>query len=53
MDSKEYKNRANAVRSVNNILKRMMTEKFVTRERKGKTYRYNASGKLQPLMVQA
>ncbi len=53
MDSKEYKNRANAVRSVNNILKRMMKDKLIARERKGKTYRYKASGKLQPLMVQA
>ncbi len=53
MDSKEYKNRANAVRSVNNILKRMMAEKLAVRERKGKTYRYRAAGKLQPLMVQA
>jgi type II secretory pathway predicted ATPase ExeA len=53
MDSGEYKNRANAIRSVNNILKRMMKEKLVARERRGKTYRYKASGKVQPLMVQA
>lgn len=53
MDSKEYKDRENAVRSANNILKRMMEEGLVARERKGKTYRYRASGKLQPLMVQA
>lgn len=53
MDPDEYKDRANAVRSVNNILKRMMKDKLIARERKGKTYRYRASGKLQPLMVQA
>ena len=53
MDSGEYKNRANAVRSVNNILKRMMKENLVARERVGKTYKYKAAGKVQPLMVQA
>lgn len=48
-----YKDRENAVRSVNNLLRRLMTEGLADRTRKGKTYRYRVSGKYQSLMVEA
>jgi predicted ATPase len=53
LDIEEYKNRDNAIRSVNNLLRRLMREGLVERKRIGKTYRYVASTKLQTLMVEA
>jgi len=53
LDVKEYKNRENAIRSINNLLKRLMRDKFVERIRIGKTYKYKISGKFQTLMVEA
>lgn len=51
MDQNEYKNRDNAIRSVNNLLKRLMSEGLVERQRVGKSYRYRVSGKFQNLIV--
>jgi general secretion pathway protein A len=48
-----YKNRENAIRSVNNLLRRLMKEGFVDRKRVGKTYKYVISGKFRTLMVEA
>lgn len=53
LDIEEYKNRDNAIRSVNNLLRRLMKEGMVERKRVGKTYRYVASTKFQTLMVEA
>ena len=53
LDIEEYKNRDNAVRSVNNLLRRLMKESLVERKRVGKTYRYAVSSKFQTLMVEA
>ncbi len=53
MKLEEYKNRENAVRSVNNLLRRLMTEGLVERKRRGKTYKYRVSSKFQTLMVNA
>lgn len=53
LDIEEYKNRDNAVRSVNNLLRRLMKEGLVERKRVGKTYRYVVSSKFQTLMVDA
>ena len=47
----EYKNRDNAIRSVNNLLRRLMAEGFVYRKRTGKTYKYAISGKFHTMMV--
>jgi len=49
----EYKDRENAVRSVNNLLRRLMTEGLIERKRRGKTYKYRVSSKFQTLMVNA
>jgi type II secretory pathway predicted ATPase ExeA len=53
LDVEEYKNRDNAVRSVNNLLRRLMKEGLVERKRVGKTYKYVVSSKFQTLMVEA
>ncbi|MCK4714521.1 MAG: AAA family ATPase [Candidatus Aenigmarchaeota archaeon] len=53
LDLEEYKNRDNAVRSVNNLLRRLMKEGLAERKKVGKTYRYAVSSKFQTLMVEA
>jgi len=53
MDSEVYKNRDNAIRSVNNLLRRLMKDGFVERKRVGKTYKYILSNKFSTLMVDA
>jgi general secretion pathway protein A len=53
LDIEEYKNRDNAVRAVNNLLRRLMKEGLVERKRVGKTYRYVVSSRFQTLMVEA
>lgn len=53
MDSEVYKNRDNAIRSVNNLLRRLMKDGFVERKRVGKTYKYVLSSKFSTLMVDA
>lgn len=51
MEIEDYKDRENAVRSVNNLLRRLMKEKLVERRRSGKTYRYRVSGRYQTMLV--
>ena len=53
MEIDDYKDRENAVRSVNNLLRRLMKEKLVERKRTGKTYRYRISEKYQTMLVSA
>ena len=48
-----YKNPGNAVRSVNNILKRLIKDGYVTRRGKGKSYKYRLSEKTKTLFVNA
>jgi len=52
-EDKEYKSQGNAIRSVNNVLKRLMAEGFVERQRIGKSYQYKASGKVNTVLVNA
>ncbi len=49
----EYKNRDIAIRSVNNILRRLMSEGIIERVRSGKAYKYGISEKYRTLMVRA
>ncbi len=51
MDLSEYKDKHNAVRSVNNILKRLLKDEFLTRKGKGKSYQYMVSEKIKTLLV--
>ena len=53
MDPKEYNDAGNAIRSVNNILRRLMKDGIVTREREGKAYKYKISPKFQTMFVNA
>jgi type II secretory pathway predicted ATPase ExeA len=53
MDDGEYGDKGNAVRSVNNILRRLMKDKMVIRERKGKAYKYSIAQKFQTMFVDA
>lgn len=48
-----YKDSQNAIRSVNNLLKRLMDEGLVERKRRGKTYKYVISAKFKTLMVES
>ncbi len=52
-DQDDYNDHGNAVRSVNNILRRLMKDKMVVRERKGKAYRYRIAQKYQTMLVNA
>lgn len=49
----DYKNRDNAVRSVNNLVRRLMSDGFVERKRIGKAYKYHLSPRYQTLFVNA
>lgn len=48
----EYKNRDNALRSVNNLLGRLRKEGLVERKRVGKTYKYHIARKYQTMLVE-
>ena len=49
----EYKDKNNAIRSVNNILKRLMRDGLVNRKKLGNTYVYFLSGKAKTLLAEA
>ncbi len=53
INTEGYKDKENALRSINNILKRLLKEEFVTRRRVGKTFKYKISEKLKTMMVNA
>jgi type II secretory pathway predicted ATPase ExeA len=53
LETDEYKDKENAVRSVNNLLRRLMNDKFVERNKIGKSYKYRVAGKFQTMMVSA
>jgi len=53
MGPEEYTDVGNAVRSVNNILRRLMKDKMVVRERKGKAYKYRIDPRIQTMFVNA
>jgi len=49
----EYKNKNNAIRSVNNILKRLMRDELIERKKSGNTYVYFLSGKAKSMLAKA
>ncbi len=53
MNLKNYKSKDNAIRSINNILRRMGDDGSVLRERKGKAYKYSLSEKLRTATVKS
>ena len=46
-----YKNKENAIRSVNNILKRLLNDGLIRRRGKGKSFKYSLTDKSRTLMV--
>jgi type II secretory pathway predicted ATPase ExeA len=53
LKSDDYNDQGNAVRSVNNILRRLLKDGVVTRERRGKAYKYKIAAKFQTMFVSA
>lgn len=53
LDLSKYKSKEHAIRSVNNILKRLMEDGFVEREKHGKTFVYKLSPKVKAMLVKA
>ncbi len=53
MNLEGYKSRDNAIRSINNIVKRLVKEGMVMRKKRGKSYQYTLSDKIRTLMVDA
>ncbi len=53
LSPQDYKDKDNAVRSVNNLLKRLMGQGFVVRTKSGKAYKYTISPKYRTLFVKA
>jgi len=53
IDIKEYKTKDHAIRSVNNILKRLMEEDLVKRAKVANKYVYSLSGKAKTVLAEA
>jgi len=53
LDMKSYKSKGHAIRSVNNILKRLMLDGYVQREARGKAFMYALTPKIKTLFVQS
>ncbi len=53
LELKNYKSKSHAIRSVNNILTRLMREGFVLREARGKAFMYALTPKLKTLFVES
>ena len=52
VEMKSYKSKGHAVRSVNNILHRLMLEGYIQRESRGKAFMYALSPKIKPFFVE-
>ncbi len=52
LEFKSYKSKGHAVRSVNNILHRLMLEGFIQREARGKAFMYALTPKVKTLFVE-
>ena len=48
-----YKTKSHAIRSINNILRRLMSAKLLKREKVGNTYLYSLSGKAKTIFAEA
>lgn len=51
LPKEDYQDEENAVRSVNNILRRLMEENFIIREKRGKSFVYKLSPKIRTLVI--
>ncbi len=53
LELKTYKSKGHAIRSVNNILKRLMLDGYVQRESRGKAFMYALTPKVKTLFVES
>lgn len=53
LDMKSYKSKGHAIRSINNILKRLMLDGYVQRESRGKAFMYALTPKVRTMFVQS
>ena len=53
LDLKSYKSKNHGIRSVNNILKRLMLDGYVQRESRGKAFMYALTPKVKTMFVQS
>lgn len=53
MDISDYKSKVHALRAVNNILKRLESADLVSRQRRGRSYKYDVSVKLKSVLIDA
>lgn len=53
LDINSYKNRNNAIRSINNILKRLLSDGYVQRKKLGNMYVYNLTPKSKTVLSEA
>jgi type II secretory pathway predicted ATPase ExeA len=53
LDMKSYKTKGHGIRSVNNILKRLMLDGYVQREARGKAFMYALTPKVRTMFVQS
>jgi type II secretory pathway predicted ATPase ExeA len=53
MGNDDYKTKNNAIRSVNNILRRLMKEELISRKKDGNAYVYYLTGKSKSLLAEA
>ena len=51
LNKDSYKSFDNAIRSVNNILRRLMADNFVERKKVGKAYKYSTTNRIKTMMV--
>ena len=52
LEMRSYKSKGHAIRSVNNILRRLMLDGYVQREGRGKAFMYALTPKVKTLFVQ-
>ncbi len=53
MDISDYKSKVHALRAVNNILKRLEAGNLVSRQRQGRSYKYNVTVKIKSVLIDA
>ena len=53
MDISDYKSEVHALRAVNNILKRLEAGDIVSRQKRGRSYKYKVCGKLKSVLIDA
>jgi len=53
LDTSAYKNKNNAIRSINNILKRLLRDDLIQRKKLGNTYVYSLSPKSKTIFTEA